>query len=93
MGRKMKLKINDEFKKICTEIVKENWDVNQWADHEAGDWFQTKNYAGGFDATEMEFCFSYFDENGDEYWFQFPLEDVNKILNGEISEIEMRPPR
>lgn len=35
---------------------------------ESDDMFQTQNYVGGFDATEMSFCFSYFDANRDEFY-------------------------
>ena len=41
--------------------------IGKWAKKESSDEFQTKNYCGGFDATENEFCFSYYNENKIEY--------------------------
>jgi hypothetical protein len=85
-----KLKIQTEFLEICKMIQDENLDLRNWSLIESSDQFQTINYCGGFDATEEEFCFSYYDENRIEYWFQFPLSDVDKITNGTIKEIEIR---
>lgn len=85
-----RLKINTEFLSICKQIQKENLDIENWCLVESSDQFQTNDFCGGFDATEEEFCFSYYDENRIEYWFQFPLTDVDKFVNGEIEEIEIR---
>ena len=67
--------VNNDFLIICKEILEENKSDDQWAEIESDDMFQQGNYEGGFDATEMEFCFSVY-ENGQEYWFQFPLSEV-----------------
>ncbi len=87
----MKLTIDSQLKTICSEIQKQNWTINQWSDHESCDWFQTPNYCGGFDATEEEFCFSFYDKNQKEYWFQFALESVEQIIDGQVNELEMEP--
>ena len=50
--------------------------------------FQAGIYEGGFDATGMEFCFSVY-ENDNEYWFQFPLDLVEKFDNKSITEVEV----
>lgn len=86
----MELKVGDEFKGICKSIVNENKLVNEWAEIESDDMFQTENYCGGFDATEMEFCFSYYDKKRDEYWFQLPLSEINDILEGKKESLEVK---
>jgi hypothetical protein len=59
-------KINIHFLSICREILREDKAEKEWAEIESDDMFQEENYEGGFDATEMEFCFSVF-ENGEEF--------------------------
>jgi len=75
-------KLNNDFLFICKEILEENKLEYEWAEIESDDTFQQGNYEGGFDATAMEFCFSVY-ENGQEYWFQFPLSDV-KLFEQEL---------
>jgi len=83
--------INDiEFISICREILKENLDLENWCLAESSDQFQSDNYCGGFDATEKEFCFSFYDSDKTEYWFQFPLSDVEEIVAGTKVELELR---
>lgn len=81
-------KFKDEFYIICKEILEENKNINEWAEIESDDLFHVGVYEGGFDATEMEFCFSVF-ENDNEYWFQFPLDLVEKFNNRSVVEIEV----
>ena len=85
-----RLKIHSEFLLICKQIQGENLDLGNWSLIESSDQFQTSDFCRGFDATENEFSFSYYDPNGIEYWFQFPLSDVDGILKGEIKEIDIR---
>ncbi|WP_420603007.1 hypothetical protein [Flagellimonas sp.] len=85
-----KLRIDEEFISICQQILNEDHDLNSWASIESSDQFQTDNYCGGFDKTENEFTFSFYKENGKEFWFQLPLRDVNKVIAGSITEIEIR---
>lgn len=87
---KDKLLIDSDFLSICEQIQNENLDIEGWSLVESSDQFQTDDFCGGFDATEEEFCFSYYDENRIEYWFQFPLTDIDKFVSGEIKEIEIR---
>jgi len=87
----MKMLISEELKSIFYEINEENKSLSEWAEIESDDMFQTKNYCGGFDAIENAFCFSYYDENNKEYWFQLSLDEVAKAIKDEIKEIEIRP--
>lgn len=82
--------VEHELKLICKEILQENKSLEEWAEIESCDMFQLDPYNGGFESIEDEFCFSVYLPDG-EYWFQFPLKDAEKIVSGEITEIEMRP--
>ena len=82
--------VTPEFIMLCKEIVGEGKTESQWAEIESDDMFQTSNYIGGFDADEMEFCFSlYIGE--DEFWFQIPLNQVRDIAEGRLRIISVRP--
>lgn len=80
--------LQDSFKKIASLILLEDKTLEQWAEIEADDMFQEGNYVGGFDATEMEFCFSVY-INDQEFWFQIPIEKIKLIESGEIREVEV----
>jgi hypothetical protein len=84
----MKIKVTDEFKSICGEILKEKKSEQEWAAIESDDMFQTKSFCGGYDADEKAFCFSYYNKNGDEYWFQLTLEEVEKTVDGILKTFE-----
>ncbi len=85
----IKHKIDSEFISICEQILKENLDLNDWSLIESSDQFQTEQYCGGFDGTEKEFTFSFYNDNGTEFWFQLPLSDITKVVEGTITEIKM----
>ncbi|CAN0197937.1 unnamed protein product [Discosporangium mesarthrocarpum] len=85
----MKHKIEPELLEICKEILIEDKTLAEWSEIECGDWFQTENYIGGFEAEEQEFTFSYYDEEGKEFWFQINMEQVTGITNGQIKEIDL----
>ena len=82
--------IDNELKGICREIQRDNRTVNQWAEIEACDWFQTEHYCGGFDATEMQFLFS-FTVSDIEHCFALTLEQALGIAKGEIVTISLDP--
>jgi hypothetical protein len=88
----MQILIDDEFLTICEEILKEGHSLEEWREIESDDMFQTSHYEGGFDATEDAFCFSYFDPDGDELWFQLTLSEIRKAVAGELKVIEARTP-
>jgi hypothetical protein len=41
---------------------------------------------------EDKFTFSYCPNKGEEFWFEFSVEEIDKILNGEIKQLELRKP-
>lgn len=87
----MKINVTDEFKTICEDIMRRNMSDDDWAEIESDDMFQTNSYCGGYDADEEAFCFSYYDENDDEYWFQLNLKEISNVVTGELTTVEARP--
>jgi len=85
-----KLLVNNELRNILHAILAEKKSLEEWAEVESDDYFQSERYLGGFDATEMEFCFSLFDQDT-EYWFQFSLDQIEDLLEVNESEIGLRP--
>jgi hypothetical protein len=65
--------VSQEFVAICRSIVNRGLTPDEWDEIEGSDEFQTEHFAGGFEAIEMAFCFSYCGENRRETWFQFDL--------------------
>ena len=86
----MKLVVNKELLEVFRNIINRNLTLAEWREIESDDEFQTENYCGGFDATENEFCFSYYNKIRTEYWFQKSLLEIQKINKGEITEFEIR---
>ena len=82
--------VDEELKSLLREIQLERKSATEWAEIESDDLLQSEHYRGGFDATEMEFCFSLF-RNHKEYWFQFSLADIDTLLRSSDAKIEVRP--
>jgi hypothetical protein len=80
------------FLEICHSIVEENLTESEWAEVESCDMFQNGPYIGGFEAIENAFCFSFYDENGVEYWFQMTLEEIKSVADGSVKEVMVYPP-
>ena len=87
----MKIRIDEELSEIVRGIHAESKTRDEWGEFASDDMFQSKNYVGGFEGPEGEFCFSYYADDGAEYWFQFDLEDVQRILDRAITELDARP--
>ena len=88
----MEIRISDELRQICERIVLEDKSEAEWALIESCDMFQTEHFNGGFDADEQAFCFSYYDENESEFWFQMSLSEVADIISGKKSLLQVRTP-
>ena len=85
----MKLAVTNELVDLCQQIVAEDKLEEEWALIESDDMYQNRHFCGGFDADEMEFCFSYY-LNDQEYWFQLPLSQVHSIAERRLAEINCR---
>lgn len=88
----MKLEVNKELIHIARTIEMKKLSVKEWSEIESDDMYQTESYSGGFDADECAFCFSYYTGDDKEYWFDFTLDDIPKILSGDIKQLELRKP-
>lgn len=86
----MNLKITPELFSIFQKIIRENKNETQWAEIESSDMYQTENFSGGFDETENAFCFSYYDQKKNEYWFQLPLNEIKNIVDDQTHFIAIR---
>ena len=87
----MDILVNQEFILICEEILEGKRTEEEWAEFESDDMFQSKSFIGGYDADEMAFCFSYYNENGEEFWFQLTLAEIEKVVTGELLKLQLRP--
>jgi len=85
-------RLKKEFKIITDKIITENKSLPEWEEIESDDMFQTDIYVGGFDGTEMEFCFSVFEEDGNEYWFQISIDDILKYSKKELFDVALTNP-
>jgi hypothetical protein len=88
---KMELRVPQELRDICREIVAEGKTDDEWSEIEADDWFQTDTVTGGYDALERAFTFSYYAPDGQELWFQLTLEEAARVAAGEMQVVEARP--
>ena len=79
----MDLALDEEMAAHLKEIVRIGKSKNEWADIESCDQFQSDHYCGGFDASDMAFTFSFFAEDGREFWFYFDLAIVSQALNAD----------
>lgn len=81
-----------EFISICEDILSQQLHISEWKMIESSDQFQTENYYGGFDATENEFTFSFYDRQKNEYWFQLSIDQISDIKSGKMNKVELRKP-
>jgi hypothetical protein len=82
---KREIHIDEQLLGICNDILQKDLSVEEWTEIESDDMFQTENYEGGFDGTEKEFVFSFYDNQ--EYWFQMTLEQVKEISSGQLKSV------
>ncbi len=87
----MTFEVDEELKSICQEICSEGLNEVEWSLIESSDSFQSVKYRGGYDTTESAFCFSRYTSNGEEFWFQFTLEQAKNVLLGKVRHFEARP--
>jgi hypothetical protein len=85
----MNLKIDDELKSITRQIIAEQKNEHEWSLIESSDMYQSSHYCGGFDKNENAFCFSYYDEKENEYWFQITLKECCLIEANKMLEIPL----
>jgi hypothetical protein len=84
----MKIRIDEDMKSIAKSIHEMNLSSEQWAARESDDEFQHGKYCGGYDKDEEAFCFSWWDADGDEFWFQFTLDEARMMIEGTLGELQ-----
>ena len=88
---KMHIEVSEEFRRICREIVAEGKSLSEWAETESDDMFQSPSFVGGYDADEEAFCFSFYDNERAEHWFQLTLDEIRRVDDGSLERIDLRP--
>lgn len=86
----MEIVVDSQLKGMCASIEAQALNESEWAERESDDEFQSNHYCGGFDADENAFCFSFYAQSGNEYWFQFNLSEASLIKSGAIQVIVAR---
>lgn len=84
--------VPSDLRRFAQEIVRRGWTEKQWSEHESDDEFQAERVEGGFDATEMAFCFSVYDEDEREWWVQLTMPAVEALAAGSVTEVPARCP-
>lgn len=87
----MEIPVPDDLRAICREIVAEGKSDDDWAEIEAGDWFQSETVTGGYDAGERAFTFSVYPPGGEELWITLILAEAGEVARGERAAVEARP--
>jgi hypothetical protein len=88
----MQIPVPDDLIAICREIVAEGKTDAEWAEIEAGDWFQTDTVHGGYEADEHAFTFSLYTPDGGELWLTLTLAEAAEVARGERLTVEARRP-
>jgi hypothetical protein len=87
----VELKVDGVFREIARAIVSERNTDEEWAELESDDMFQEGPYVGGYDALEEAFTFSYYADDGREYWFQLMLAEIQEVAAGTRTTVDSRP--
>ena len=88
----MEIPVPDDLATICREIAAEGKTDDEWAQIEAGDWFQTETVTGGYDAGERAFTFSFYAPEDEELWIVLTLAEAAEVARGERTVVEARRP-
>lgn len=70
--------LKNELLRHFDEVAKMGLGESEWAERESSAMFQSQHFSGGFDATEGAFLFSYFPDDGGEFWFGVGLADIER---------------
>jgi hypothetical protein len=89
----VRIDVDEDLRRIAFEIVGADRSVEDWAETESDDSIQVGAYTGGFDATEMAFCFSRHGASGSELWCQFGLAHARDIADGTRTSVDGRLPQ
>ena len=85
-------RLDDELIDLCRTILATGRTIEAWRERESDDEFQSPHYVGGYDATEDAFCFSYYDDAQEEWWFQLSLEELESVPTDDPPTFDLRRP-
>lgn len=85
------LPITPALRACCAAIIAEGKSFDEWVLVASDDMFQFGQFEGGFDAIEQAFCFSDYNLQGSEFWFQLTLAEVAAVASGLQDRVEVRP--
>jgi len=88
----MILTVDPELRALAAEIVAWMATEPRWPEYEGADFFQTTTYAGGYEALEAAFTFSYYAADGREWWFQLTPDEVGAAADGRLTSVKARTP-
>ncbi len=86
----MNMLVDETLLGIFREILGFGYSEAEWDEIPSDDMFQDGAYCGGFESSENAFTFSVCRDDG-EYWFQVTLAEVEAIVAGRMTEVEIRP--
>ena len=81
------MKVAGPVLQICREIKEVGLTEEAWDDNRSDDGIQVGAFWGGYHDPEDQFWFFFTDSYWRTYRFQIKLEDVEKMLSGEITRI------
>jgi hypothetical protein len=81
-----------ELSAICREIVSRGLTDAEWSDQESCDAFQSEHLSGGYEASELAFCFSLYLPSGEERWISLSLYEAEQVAAGSSVELHLRVP-
>jgi len=86
------LNVDSELLSIVAEIISMNLTLEDWNKQESSDQFQSEHYVGGYDSDEEAFCFSYYNKDNEEFWFDIAYKDLASLKDKKISVLPLRSP-
>lgn len=83
--------LKSELLRHFDEVVMMGLGEAEWAERESSAMFQSRHFSGGFDATDGTFLFSYFPDEGGEFWFDVNLAVIERATaTREVPDSTMR---
>ncbi len=85
------VQVDNDLLAIAREILDSNRSKAEWAEVESDDMFQLGSWCGGFEALEGAFTFSYYRNDGQEFWCTLTIEELRMLVEGRSTTLEVRP--
>ena len=89
---KPQLKIDAELINICVDIKFKNKSVEEWSASQSLELFKSEKYCGGYDEIVQTFVFTYFNLNGEEWWFEITIDMLDSIIKSDLQYLDLHKP-